>query len=167
MKGVGLAPGISSVKMLIENLIGSRAVPMERQNKPERSDDVVSVWRVSGSNETRLRFCCRLGMLTVWEEPGDRLLVSVNLGRLAEIRRRAFIRRERYRRSLSSIRELSHEEELACWAAAGADPETRFFETLKGGPERFGGRGRLMQALGALLESHGRPVPWSAQAALV
>lgn len=153
--------------MLIENLVGSRAVPMERQNKPERSDDAVSVWRVSGNNGTRLRFCCRMGMVTVWEEPGDLLILSVNLGRLAEIRRRAFLCRERYRLSLGVIRELGREEEHACWAAAAADPETRFFETLKGGPERFGGSGRLMHALAALLESLGRPVPWSAQAALV
>ena len=153
--------------MLIENLVGSRAVPSERQNKPERSDDAVSVWRVSGNNGARLRFCCRMGTVTVWEEPGDRLVLTANLGRLAEIRRRAFRRRETLRRGLSSIRELSREEELACWTAAAADPETRFFETLKGGPDRFGGRGRLMHTLAAVLESLGRPVPWSAQASLV
>lgn len=152
--------------MLIENLVGSRAVPLERHNKPERSDDAVSVWRVSGNNGTRLRFCCRMGVVTVWEEPGDRLLLSVNLGRLAEIRRRAFVLRERHRRGLGSIRELSHEEDLACWTTAAADPETRFFETLKGGPERFGGRGRLMDALAALLGSLGHPVPWSELAVL-
>jgi hypothetical protein len=149
--------------MHIEKLVGGWAVPSERQSNPERSDDAVSVWRVSGNNGIRLRFCCRMGMVTVWEEPGDRLLLSVNLGRLAEIRRRAFLRRERARRGLATIRELSREEELACWAAAAADPETRFFETLKGGPERFGGRGRLMHALAMLLESRGQPVPWCAE----
>lgn len=147
--------------MLIENLVGGRAVPMERQNKSERSDDAISVWRVSGTNETRLRFCCRMGMVTVWEEPGDRLLLSVNIGRLAEIRRRALIRRERCRRSLAAIRELTHDEELACWAAAAVDPETRFFETLKGGPERVGGRAVLQRSLALLLEARGRKAPWS------
>jgi hypothetical protein len=151
--------------MLIEN-INSWAVPGERQNKPERSDDAISVWRVSGTNGTRLRFCCRMGMVTVLEEPGDRLLLSVNIGRLAEIRRRALIRRERCRRCLTAIRELSHEEELACWAAAATDPETRFFETLKGGPERVGGRAVLQRSLALVLEAKGLKTPWPESVAL-
>ena len=42
--------------------------------------------------------------------------------------------------SLPFIRELTREEEIACWAKAADNPETRFFETLEGGPGRLGGR---------------------------
>lgn len=150
--------------MLIENLVGDWAVPSERQNTPERSDDAISVWRVSGNNGTRLRFCCRMGQLTVWEEPSERRVLSVNLGRLAEVHRRALVLREEARRGLTSLRRLEAEEELACWAQAATDPETRFFETLKGGPERFGGRRALLGVLTSVLRALGRKIPWPEQA---
>ena len=146
--------------MLIENLVGSWAVPSERQNKPERSDDAVSVWRVSGNNGMRFRFCCRMGRLSVYEEPVERHVLTVNVGRLAEVRRRALIARDKLKRALPSIRELTREEEIACWSKAVADPETRFFETLKGGPERLGGRGQTLRALAAVIEALGHKVPW-------
>ena len=148
---------------MLMKIPNGRAVSLERQNNPGRSDDAISVWRVPGNYGTRLRFCCRLGIVTVWEEPGERLILSLNIGRLAEIRRRARVLGDRRIRSLATIRKLTRQEELVCWAAAATDPETRFFETLKGGPERLGGRDALMHAMAALLESLGHDVPWSGQ----
>lgn len=145
--------------MLIENPY-SRAVPSERHNRSERSDDAVQVWRVTGHNETSLRFCCRLGRLSVYEEPSERHILTVNVGRVAEIRRRAVLRVESIKRGLPAIRSLTSEEKLACWSAAVADPETRFFESLTGGPERLGGRGPTLRTLTAILKATGHPVPW-------
>ena len=147
--------------MFIENA-KSRAVLHGRHNHEdtERSHDAVYVWRVSGNDGTRFRFCCRMGRLSVYEEPAERHILTANVGRLAEVRRRALIAREKLKRALPSIRELTREEEIACWSKAVADPETRFFETLKGGPERLGGRGQTQRALAAVIEALGHKVPW-------
>jgi hypothetical protein len=61
---------------------------------------------------------------------------------------------------------LSAAEEAACWVRAAADPETRFFATLKGGPEKFGGRRALLEVLASLLAALGREVPWPEHAGL-
>jgi hypothetical protein len=147
--------------MLIEIAI-SRAVREGRHNPEisDRSHDAVFVWRVSGNHGTSYRFCCRLGLISVYEEPRERHLLTVNVGRLAEIRRRAIQRMEVLKRRLTVIRHLTREEELACWATAARDPETRFFETLKGGPERLGGRAAMLRTLTALIEATGGRVPW-------
>ncbi len=153
--------GESEVQMLIENP-PSRAVQFGRHNQEnaDRSHDAVHVWRVPGNNGTRFRFSCRLGQLSVYEEPAERHVLTVNVGRAVEIRRRALIRMEKLKRGLPSIRELTREEEIACWTAAARDPEMRFFETLNGGPERFGGRWQTLHALSAVLEAAGRKAPW-------
>lgn len=153
--------------MLIENTT-SRAVQYGRHNQEvaDRSHDAVYVWRVSGNNGTRFRFSCRLGRLSVYEEPAERHVLTVNVGRIAEIRRRALISTEKLKRSLPVIRELTREEEIACWAAVARDPEMRFFETLNGGPERFGGRWQTLRALAIVLEVAGRKAPWAEAAAM-
>lgn len=147
--------------MLIENT-KSRAVLNGRHNQEEtgRSNDVVNVWRVPGNNGTSFRFCCRLGLIVVYEEPMERHVLTVNLGRLAEVRRRALAAMEKQKASLPVIRALTRDEEVACWARAAAEPETRFFETLKGGPEKLGGRWKTLSSLAAILEGCGRSVPW-------
>jgi hypothetical protein len=149
------------IQMLIENT-KSRAVLNGRHNQEEtgRSNDVVNVWRVPGNNGTSFRFCCRLGRLMVYEEPRERHVLTVNIGRLAEVRRRALVAMEKQKASLPVIRELTRGEEVACWGKAAVDPETRFFETLKGGPEKLGGRWKTMSLLAALLESCGKSAPW-------
>lgn len=160
MVGVGSTLG-SEIQMLIENA-KSRAVRFGRHNPEdnERSHDAVYVWRVSGDNGTRFRFSCRMGRLSVYEEPAERHVLTVNIGRLAEVRRRAQLVMRSHKASLPVIRELTREEEIACWAKAAADPETRFFETLKGGPERLGGRWQTLRSLAAVLEVQGSQVPW-------
>jgi hypothetical protein len=147
--------------MPIENT-QSRAVLNGRHNQGEtgRSDEVVNVWRVPAANGTTLRFCCRLGRLTVYEEPKERHVLTVNIGRLAEVRRRALAAMDRQKASLPVIRQLTRGEEVACWGKAAVDPETRFFETLKGGPEKLGGRWKVMSSLAAIMESVGKSVPW-------
>lgn len=148
--------------MLIE-IAESRAVRHGRHNPEasERSHDAVFVWRVPGIHGTCFRFSCRLGLLSVYEEPRERHLLTVNVGRLAEIRRRAIQRMETLKHRLTVIRHLTREEELACWGAAARDPETRFFETLKGGPEKLGGRATVLRTLTALIEANGGRVPWA------
>jgi hypothetical protein len=147
--------------MLIENT-KRRAVLNGRHNQREtgHSDEAVNVWRVPGNNGTRFRFCCRLGRLMVYEEPKERHVLTVNIGRLAEVRRRALAAMERQKASLPVIRQLTRGEEVACWGRAAADTETRFFETLKGGPEKLGGRWKAMSSLAAILESCGQSAPW-------
>ncbi|MBU3664898.1 MAG: hypothetical protein FGM15_03345 [Chthoniobacterales bacterium] len=147
--------------MLIENA-KSRAVRSGRHNHEdnERSHDAVYVWRVSGENGKRFRFSCRMGQLSVYEEPIERHILTVNIGRLAEVRRRALLVMKSQKASLPVIRKLTHEEEIACWAKAAADPEMRFFETLKGGPERLGGRWQTLRSLAAVLEFMGSKAPW-------
>jgi hypothetical protein len=148
--------------MFIE-IAKSRAVREGRHNPQDsdRSHDAVFVWRVPGDHGTRYRFSCRLGLISVYEEPQERHLLTVNVGRLAEVRRRALQRMEALKRRLTMIRHLTREEELGCWSAAARDPETRFFETLKGGPERLGGRASALRTLSVLIEASGGRVPWS------
>ena len=126
---------------------------------PDRND-AVEVWRVRGADGSRLRFCCRLGQLTVHREPGEKLLASVNLGHLAEIRCRAARRRDNLSRSLEHPRPLTEGEIRGCWIRAAADPEARLFASVRGGSSRFGDRRRLMISLANLLRAHDRPVPW-------
>ena len=138
----------------------SWAVSSERHQHQEPSQEAAYVWRVSGKNGCRWRFCCRLGQLSVYEEPSEHHLLTVNIGRLEEVSRRAQLQQKKLKASLPVIRELTGEEQIACWGRAVADPEARFFETLKGGPDRLGGRSQTQRAVAAVLATMGRCAPW-------
>jgi hypothetical protein len=77
-------------------------------------------------------------------------VLQVNLGRLAEIARRAEHNLSTAKRTLPVIRELTRDEEDRCWNAAADDPEVRLFESLRVTPMVFGGIWPTLKALGRL-----------------
>lgn len=102
-------------------------------------------WSVVCPDGAEARISARLGRLTVYlrektpEGSRERCALSVNLGRLAEIARRARRLIAARRTGLATMRPLTASEELECWRVAAMDEEVRLFDTHRATPAWCGG----------------------------
>jgi hypothetical protein len=102
-----------------------------------RDEDASLIWEGETTDGHPVRVSVRLGNLAIFLEKGmngnrcEQEVLQVNLGRLAEIARRAEHNLGMAKRRLLAIREVTREEEDCCWNAAASDPEVRLFESLR------------------------------------